>query len=46
MAEVMANNDWRDFPFVQWTLKLYTDGITYDTLGDAGEAQATASQLG
>ena len=32
MAEVMANNDWRDFPFVQWTLKLYTDGITYDTL--------------
>ena len=32
MAEVMANNDWRDCPFVQWTLKLYTDGITYDTL--------------
>ena len=31
-AQVMANNDWRDFPFVQWTLKLYTDGITYDTL--------------
>ena len=31
-AQVMANNDWRDFPFVQWTLTLYTEGITYDAL--------------
>ncbi len=32
MAEVMANNDWRDYPFVQWTLTLYTDGLTYNKL--------------
>ena len=31
-AQVMANNDWRDFPFVQWTLTLYTEGLTYDAL--------------
>ena len=31
-AQEMANNDWRDFPFVQWTLTLYTEGITYDAL--------------
>ena len=29
-VEVMANNDWRDYPFVQWTLTLYTDGLTYN----------------
>ena len=31
-VEVMANNDWRDYPFVQWTLTLYTDGLTYNKL--------------
>ena len=29
-VEVRANNDWRDYPFVQWTLTLYTDGLTYN----------------
>ena len=29
-AEVMANNDNRNYPFVQWTLMFYTDGLTYN----------------
>lgn len=40
-AEVMANNNYRDFPFIQWTLTFYTEGITYDSLwrrwGGTGE---------
>ena len=49
MAEVMANNDWRDYPFVQWTLTLYTDGhdIQHQDIGHVGKVRANAcGQLG
>ena len=47
MAEVMANNDWRDFPFVQWTLTLYTDGhhIQHQDYGHVGKVRANASRI-
>ena len=31
-VEVMANNDNRNYPFVQWMLMFYTDGLTYNKL--------------
>lgn len=32
MITVMANNDWRDYPFIQWSFTFYTEGVTYDSL--------------